>query len=333
MRFKNIEEVVANEVLALPLYDDHNRLLVNSGIKLTNNIIKKIENLGISGVYIDDELSKGIEIEPILDPNTQSKIIRHLKSINIDKALNDAKKIVETLKNQKKFCDYINIKTFDNYTYEHSLSVSIYATLVAIACGFKEKELENISLSGLLHDLGKKCIDDFILNKPDKLTDDEYEEIKKHSSFGYNIVKDDFQISATIKTTIYEHHENEDGTGYPRHLKGNEIYKFAKIIHIVDVYDALISKRPYKNPLPPVKALDYIKEKTGTMFDPYYVDIFMKIVPAYPKGLMVELSNGEKGIVIENYTGFVLRPKIRLINGKEISLKDDIEYKDIEIVK
>ena len=102
MRFKNIEEVVANEVLALPLYDDHNRLLVNSGIKLTNNIIKKIENLGISGVYIDDELSKGIEIEPILDPNTQSKIIRHLKSINIDKALNDAKKIVETLKNQKK---------------------------------------------------------------------------------------------------------------------------------------------------------------------------------------------------------------------------------------
>lgn len=332
MRFKEIHLVKEGDILAKALYDNESRLLINKNIKLTNSFIKKIKDYGIQGIYVEDEISENIDINLDITPELKAETIVHLKTLNIDKTLEDAKKIVKILKESNEFCNYINIKTFDNYTYEHSLSVSIFATIIGIACDYSEKELENLSLAGLLHDLGKRAIDDEIINKPSKLTPEEYEIIKSHSQIGYNILQDDYLISSTVKTSILEHHENEDGTGYPRGLKSNNIYKFAKIIHIVDVYDALISKRPYKEPFSPKEAIDYIVQNTNTMFDEKYVEVFLKVIPAYPKGVLVKLSNGESGIVIENYQGFVLRPKILLLNGKTISLKDDKDYQQIEII-
>lgn len=332
MRFVNAEDLRENDKLATALYDENYVLLINSGRLLTTNNIKKIQEKGISGVYIDDTISQGIEIENVISVRLKEKTIQDLKKFNIDLALENAKNIVSALEETTSFCDYINAKTFDNYTYEHSLSVAVFSTLVGIACQYREKELINLALAALLHDLGKRCISSDILNKPDKLTSEEFMEIKKHPFFGYNMLKDDILISATVKTSIYQHHENEDGSGYPRGLKGNDIYKFAKIIHITDVYDAITSKRPYKEPNTPMEAIAFIIKNTGKMFDKEFVELFLGVVPAYPKGLMVKLSNGEKGIVVENYKGYVLRPKIRLMDGEEISLKDDLKYKDITIL-
>lgn len=318
MRYVSIHSLKENDVLGLPIYNADGKVLVNSDIKLTKRIIERLIALGINDVCVNDEISDGIDAYDSISQKIKTKSIKHLQDFNLDKAMKDACKIVEELKYHTDIYEYFNTKTFDNYTYEHCIAVSVYATMMGFACGYNEKQCQNLAVAGILHDIGKKCIDSNILHKPAKLTVDEFEQVKKHPGYGFNMVRENHMISSTVKTSIFEHHENEDGSGYPRGLKGDEIYKFAKIIHIVDVYDALISKRPYKEPMKPKDAIDYIIEKTGTMFDEYYVDIFIQIIPAYPRGSIVELSDGRKAIVIKNYRGDIYRPMVRTLDTKEI---------------
>ena len=147
-----------------------------------------------------------------------------------------------------------------------------------IELGLSEKQLENLAEGALLHDLGKSAISNDIIHKPDLLTDEEYEEVKKHTVIGYNMLKDNYDVPSPVKSIIYQHHENEDGTGYPMGVKRDKIYKLAKIVHIADVYDALISKRPYKEAFPKEKAISIMKEGIGTQFDPELAPIFIDIV-------------------------------------------------------
>lgn len=313
MCYKKIDMQQPNDILLSKLYADNQDMLLNSGDLLSSHIKYKIKNINTNEY-------------------TKENIENTLENINIDVILNDAKNLAMKVSHVDKFYDFANEKILDKYTYQHSVRVCIYATLLGIALNLSKKELTDLAAASLLHDIGKQCIDDEILNKPAKLTDEEYEKIKKHAEIGYNMLKDNEDISIKIKMGVYAHHENYDTTGYPRHLGGEDIYKFARIIHIVDVYDALISKRPYKKPMSPKLAIKYLKKNKETMFDPMLVDLFIYIVPVYPKGKLVKLSNGEKGIVIKNYKGNVLRPKIRLLDGKEISLKKDTNYKYIEII-
>lgn len=332
MRYKSIEDIKIGDVLAIALYDTDNRLMLACGKSLTNRVIENVRAMGIQGIYVEDEFSEGIEVEDCMPPHFRGEVIQSLKKFDIDHSVECARQMVDMVMEGGAYLEYVNLKTFDNYTYEHSLSVSFYATLMGMALGYAKKELTNLTVAGLLHDLGKQMIPESILNKPGKLTDEEYEKVKEHPYLGYVMLQESQTISSTIRVSIYQHHENEDGSGYPRNLKGNQIYRFAKIIHIVDVYDALISKRPYKEPMPVAKALEFIQQKSGSMFDEHYIDVFLKIVPAYAKGSEVTLSNGEKGIVAENYANSVLRPKIRLLSGKEVSLRDDEAYRDVKII-
>ena len=331
MHFLNIENVCVGDIVAVPVKDYENRMLIGAGKVISKKMLGHLEDLGVTGVYVTDNLVEDFIPDQTISHELKSMTIRNLKKLNMDFALGNARDIVNSLCDNPQ-CDYLNSKTFDDYTYEHSISVAIYATLVGIADGMNREQLYKLAYAGLLHDIGKMSISKDILNKPDKLTFDEYEEVKRHPEYGYNLFKDNYDIGATTKMGIYEHHENEDGSGYPRGLTGDKIYKFAKIVHVVDVYDALVSKRPYKEPLTPAESLEYLKKNKGILFDSKYVDIFVNIVPAYPKGIMVNLSNGEIGIVLQNHIGNVLRPKIKLIDGEEIDLATDIRYKNFSII-
>ena len=332
MRYKAIDDIKIGDMLAIALYDTDNRLLLAGGKPLTYRVIETVRAMGIQGLYIEDKFSEGIEVTDCMPPEFRGEIIQSLKNFDIDHSVECARKMVDMVMEGNTYLEYVNLKTFDNYTYEHSLSVSFYATLMGMALDYAKEELTNLTVAGLLHDLGKQMIPESILNKPGKLTEEEYEKVKQHPYLGYIMLRENHTISSTIRVSIYQHHENEDGSGYPCHLKGDQIYRFAKIIHIVDVYDALISKRPYKEPMPVAKELEFIQQKSGSMFDEHYIDVFLKIVPAYIKGSEVRLSNGENGIVAENYANSVLRPKVRLFSGKEISLRDDEAYQDVKII-
>ena len=318
MRYISINLEKEGFVVGLPIYDEMGRILVNQGVKLTELTIKRLREKNITEISIDDELSKGIDTYDNISQRIKTSSIKHLQNFNLDKALEDANKIVVELINCTEVYEYFNTKTFDNYTYEHSIAVSVYSTMIGIACGFNQEEIRKLALAGMLHDIGKKCIDYEILHKPGKLTEEEYVKIKEHPTFGYNMIRDNLDLAATTKVVILEHHENEDGSGYPRQLKSKDIYKFSKIVHIADVYDALISERPYKKAMSPKDAIDYIIDQTNKMFDEIYVDVFIQIMPSYQRGSVVKLTDGRKAIVVKNVKGNIHRPIVKILDTKEI---------------
>lgn len=333
MRFVKVEQVKQGDILARDLFDNEFRLLVTQGKVLSNSYINKIKNMGITGVFIEDEVSKNIDVISIVPDVLKFNLVRNIKDFNFEQMYENAKSLVDYIINAGHNCnEFINMKTFDNYTYEHSVSVAVYAVMLGNQLGYSIDELVNLAMAGLLHDIGKLFISKDILYKPGRLTDDEFKEIKTHTTLGYKQIKDYSTISATIKTGIYQHHENEDGTGYPLGVKGDKIYRFAKIIHIVDVYDALISKRPYKEEKSSAVALKFLMDNAGSMFNEEYVDEFLKIIPGYPKGTTVMLSDGSMGIVAENRFGKTFRPVVKKLTGEFVDLSKQ-ENEDLEIIE
>jgi response regulator RpfG family c-di-GMP phosphodiesterase len=174
------------------------------------------------------------------------------------------------------------IEARDPYTKQHSASVSGYAMSIAKENGCSQEEITKLDISGNLHDIGKIGIPDSILLKPGRLTDEEYEIIKKHPVIGSNIIGH-LGMWTEEQDIIRHHHEKFDGTGYPDQLKGEEIPLLARILSVADVYDALITDRSYRRRMSNKAAVDIIKENSGSQFDPVIVDIFFNL---YGKGLL-----------------------------------------------
>lgn len=174
-----------------------------------------------------------------------------------------------TLKN---YANMVSIR--DEQTAFHCERVAYNALMIGHALGLNKQKIEALYWSGLLHDVGKIGVKEKILLKPDKLTDEEFEEIKRHTVFGYDLVNslsNDFHL---VAKGIRSHHEKWNGAGYPDGLKGKEIPIFGRILSVVDVFEALTSERPYKDPWEPDDVLDYIIKHKEIYFDPEIVDIF-----------------------------------------------------------
>ena len=161
----------------------------------------------------------------------------------------------------------------------------------------------------------------------------ENEVVRRHAQLSYDMLYDRWNIPARVKAGVLCHHENEDGSGYPNGLSGDKIHPFAKIIHVADVYDALSSKRPYKEACSYSEALEYLMGGCGTLFNKEIVEIFTKYVAIYPKGMMVELSDGQKALVMENDKNNRLRPKVKLLDGTILDLQDAEKNRNITVVR
>ena len=150
--------------------------------------------------------------------------------------------------------------------------------------------------------------------------------MKTHSELGYERLKENINISSKTKMGVYMHHENVNGSGYPLGLRDDQIYMFAKIIHIADVYDAITSERPYKKAQSPKEAIEFLMNNAGKMFQPEYVKAFITYIPVYPKGRNVILSDGNVAVVVENRQYHTLYPVVRrLSDGETIDLADQNE--------
>ncbi len=224
------------------------------------------------------------------------------------------------------------LKVSDEYTYKHSVDVGIMAGTLAMALGFDAACVEDVTLAGLLHDLGKERVPSEILNKPSKLTAEEFSVMKLHPVHGYSMLMSSSELSEVIRQGILNHHENVDGTGYPRGLRGDDIGDMAKIISIVDVFDALVTARPYKDGKTPSQAIEIMFTMLNK-FDERYFRAFLGIVNAYPNGTIIQLSNGETAIVIRQNKAYPLRPVIRLTaTGEVVDLSHDLGYLAVTIM-
>lgn len=334
MRYMPMCSVQPGMILGRDMYDFTNQILLKAGKVLNKNLVKRLMDYGYQGVYIDDALSSDIEIEELITMEMRSRALNCLKQLDLDAARDVAKEIVEQILHAESISlDMIDLRSFDDYTYYHSVSVAVLATIVGMGMGYQFDELQALCVAGMFHDMGKLFIDAEILNKPTRLTAEEFQTIKQHPQKSYDFLSDKWDMTSNIKMGVLCHHENEDGSGYPLGLHGDKIHPFSKILHVVDVYDALSSKRPYKKAYACSEALEYLMGGSTSMFDERVVNVFMQYVPIYPKGMGVILSNGKEGIIYENNKESSLRPKVRLLDGTVIDLMDVERYSTITILK
>lgn len=189
------------------------------------------------------------------------------------------------------------LKDYDNYTFTHSVNVSVIALTVGRACGLDEQHLRILGLGALLHDIGKLEVDWGIINKPGQLTDEEFEAIKRHPQSGARIVEQMEGITPEVIDIVLGHHLHFNQDGYPAEARGEAASPMVEMAAIADTYDAMTTLRSYQRPMPPSKAIARLREIAGSVLHPDYVEQFIDFLGPWPVGTLVRLSSNEIGLV------------------------------------
>jgi len=223
------------------------------------------------------------------------------------------------------------IRHKDEYLLEHSINVALLMAAFAHYLELPHKLIRELTLGAFLHDIGKVKVDNAILHKPGKLTDDEFEIMKAHVTYGIEAVEGHSSITDVTHAVISEHHEKLDGTGYPNNLKGDEISLYGRMATIVDVYDAITSDRCYKAGMLSSKTFKLMLQASESHFDSELVGKFIKCMGVYPVGSLVELSRGKLGVVIRANKTNPLRPKVKVFYS--LTQKHYIEPVEIDLAR
>ncbi|MFZ5642149.1 MAG: HD-GYP domain-containing protein [Bacillota bacterium] len=350
MRRLSIHSLYPGMKVARTLYSKNGQALLKAGTVLTGKYIERLKILGIQSLYIEDGLIPDVEVNDVIQEETRTRAICLVKSIigqekdnpatvlkrsailsrEIESTISDI--IDQLLDNRKTVVNLVDIRTYDEYTFGHSVNVCVLSVMTGISMGLTKQRLNALAMGTLMHDVGKILIPQEILNKPGALTPDEFEELKKHCFYGNKILKSGNILGALAASVALQHHERYNGQGYPRGLKGKEIHEFSRIAGIADTYDAIIVDRVYRKAVAPKEAWELIAGSGGSLFDGEITKVFLSHIAAYPVGTIVRLNTGEVGAVIENIKDYSNLPRVRLLFdprgcylpvGKEIWLGDE----------
>jgi len=325
MKKVTVDELKPGMKLAKDIILNDGRFLLLKGFTLKERYIDKIRLYDIPYVYVEKEVEKVqyfneeiIYSETFHNVKNIMKSVRNGGSIDVSSVKSTVSKIVQSIfNNDNVFMKLSGIRDIDNYTYLHSIDVCIYSIIAGKSLNLLPDMLNNLALGALLHDIGKCKIPPEILNKPAKLSESEFEIMKKHTEYGYDILRKTPGLSEDVARIALNHHEHWDGAGYPRGLKGEEIDLLSRIAAIADVYDALTADRVYRRRFMPHKAVEYLISNSRAQFDPQILNIFMDNIAVYPPDIIVMLSTGEIGKVVKSKGPPSIRPKIMVIARKE----------------
>lgn len=225
------------------------------------------------------------------------------------------------------------LKHVDDYTYMHSVAVCALMVAVAKQLKMNEAQVREAGMAGLLHDIGKAMMPVDVLNKPGKLTDEEFTIIKQHPVEGHRMLVEGNSVGEIPLDVCLHHHEKMDGTGYPQGLKGDEISIYAKMGAVCDVYDAITSNRPYKAGWDPAESIRRMMEWSGAHFDQNVFKAFVKSVGIYPIGSLVKLRSGRLALVIDQTPESLLKPKVKVFYSTKSNLRLTPEVVDLSKTK
>jgi len=217
------------------------------------------------------------------------------------------------------------MRNYDNYTFTHMVNVSILTMGQARALGIEGRLLREFGLSALMHDIGKVRTPKEILNKPDKLTDKEFEIMRRHTVDGAEILRRTPEMPILAPVVAFEHHLRNDGTGYPFGVKRPSLNLGTMICGIADVYDAMRSQRAYQQAFPTDRILAVLKRNDGTQFDQNLVRRFVQLLGIYPPGNLVRLTSGEIAVVTQVHAPDPHRPRVRILINKQ-GIRLDLPY-------
>jgi HD-GYP domain-containing protein (c-di-GMP phosphodiesterase class II) len=323
--------------------------LLSHGTVLSERHQRALTERGIHAVWVEDELSEGIEPVELLDETVRAETAARVRDA-LDTAraafassqrlppstLQDLSSIVERVaanihSNADAALVLNDLAAADQYTHRHSVNVTALGLLLARAQFRRhgwldyrgqrrfdrmDQRLSTLGMGLLLHDIGKMAVPAPVLNKPGPLDDGEWKLMRTHPEAGVALLGSSSTTSALVTTVIRDHHERMDGTGYPRGIAGEEIHMFARLAAVADVYDAITSARPYKAAAPPSEGVAAISTGAGSSFDAEVVETFRRVVFPYPVGTELTLADGTIGVVAAVKPDEPHLPLVRLPDGE-----------------
>ncbi len=247
--------------------------------------------------------------EATMEIFTDARMGQSIKAADVAPLVEDISQSV--IRNPAAMISLTRMKSVDEYTYLHSVAVCALMISLGVQIGYKG-DLQALGTAGLLHDIGKMSVPEDILNKPGRLTDEEYEIMKSHARGGWEILSQVFDADDITLDVCLHHHERIDGRGYPDQLPADKISQVARMGAICDVYDAITSERCYKKAWDPAEAIRKMAEwKTG-QFDEDIFNAFVKTVGIYPTGTLLKLKSGRLAIVADQSEATLLKPRIKI---------------------
>ncbi|MFY0543940.1 HD-GYP domain-containing protein [Brevibacillus sp. H7] len=336
MRLVPISQCQPGDILARSVFSDNGTTLIGAGVVLTHRMLDRLKKMNIIKVYIQDSRTADILLEDTVSERTRQEamavIHETFRSVKDSpqkwqQTFHDKQfgrqfrqvmsSVVDELKQNRTAMNLLGDAWASNhYIFSHSFNVALYATALAIKSGYAEKELIEIGMGALLHDVGKMAIPCEILQKPGQLTEEEFEIMKTHTEYGFEMLRRLDEIPLLAAHCAYQHHERCDGSGYPRQLKGEEIHPYARIIAVCDVFDALTSHRVYRPSVLPHEAMEVLFAGAGTLFEQRMVEHLRDTIALYPLGMTVTLNTGEVGVVIDYNKGLPSRPILRILTDE-----------------
>ncbi|TCO70213.1 HD-GYP domain-containing protein [Marinisporobacter balticus] len=351
MRFINIQELKEGMILLQDIIGKYELVFLTRGTILTEEHIERIQNMEIRYVYVDekDEEPIGKEADDRFHVKIDAQLTeQYTKSLSAFKTVykevslgkkieseiirNAISPLMEEIMTDNNILGRLrSVENVDDYTYKHSIDVCILSTMIGKWLGYSGDDLNNLSIAGVLHDIGKSKIPTEILNKPGKLSLDEYNVMKTHATLGYEMLQDQDEINFDICCGVFQHHERMDGSGYPSGLRGDEIHEFARIIAVADIFDAMTSQRIYKSKQSPFEVAELIAKNRFGILDPYVSNKFLWQISKFYVGNIVKLNTGEIGEIILINKQIPTRPFVK-VGNRFIDLNKSNEYKIMDVL-
>ncbi|WP_068619939.1 HD-GYP domain-containing protein [Paenibacillus tuaregi] len=339
---RHVMELAPGDRLENDIFNNNGVFVLKKGTVLNNESIVKLVQHSID--YVDVDLSSETEASPVTSIQKmelqfndaidafESIFLESLATGKFDQ--NDVDDLLmplmEQLTSQK---DVISLLLLldnkDNYTYNHSMQVGMLSYYIALWMGYPHDEAYKAGKAGFLHDIGKSMVPPEILNKPGKLTEEEFEEIKRHTTYGYEIIRNSTtdEISALV---ALQHHEREDGSGYPQGLTSSEIHPFAKITAIADVYSAMTSNRVYQNKQELITVLHELYRLSFGKFSPEPTQAFIRHMLPNFIGKRVRLTSGELGSIVMTNPSDFFRPLVKTdTRFADLSREPNIDIQEV----
>ena len=337
-----VSELKTGMVTARNIFSADGMMLLAADKEVTPSYIRRLCELGVYAIYVHNPFFEDVEIPVLLSEETRIASVQTVKrgfevlrnkrgDFDFNDIQQTARRIVsEILRNRQAVIHLTDIRTYDDYTFAHSVDVCSLSLLVASQLGYSESRLHELAVGALLHDVGKLRVDQELLNKPTQLNEDEMSLMRGHSLFGFDILRSQKgKLSFPSMHIALQHHEKYDGTGYPRGLKQHEIHEFSRIVSVADVYDAVTSDRPYRKALLPHEAYELMLSSGQNHFDPQILPVFLARIAVYPIGTAVRLTTGDIGVVIFVAPDQQDRPTVRLVMDKHRRLYPGVTKLDM----
>mgnify|MGYP006278827645 CR=1 FL=1 len=342
-------DAVSGMIINKDVYLENSRVIVmTSGTILNHKKLKRLRAFGIQEISIlEEEISKddennNVQIErdsffknyDILEKEVSTilnnaKIGKKIIIKDVSNIMDDV--IKDVIKNNNILGKLRQIEGDNDYTLSHSIEVSLLATMIGKWMNYSKKELKQLALAGLFHDIGKFKIPSHILNKPGKLTKAEFDIMKKHTIFGYNILDQTLGLSKNIAYAALQHHERVNGSGYPLGLKSKNIHEFSKIIAVCDVFNAMTNDRVYKSKDSPFRVAEKILTDSFDTLDPKICTVFLNNISKFYTGNIVRLNTGDIAEIVYVHKEISTRPIVKL-EDEFIDLLNNKEYEILEII-